>query len=331
MQMKRRIARGVSVLAVALIAGHLVQSMAGDQESRVSSEPQRVVHLSATTETAHPKPPVLAQATITLAPPSPPQAALPKVPSPEGLAVLAAIPQMKLTTPEAPAEIVAEACPLTFELSAEPSAMIGLRLVAPCHSGARVVIRHGGLAFTLKTSDAGVLLASIPGMETSGSVEAAFGDGTVAASRLAMPEVGAMRRFAVQWQADDAFQIQAFENGASFGAPGHISASAPHAPADSAPAKGGFLTMLGDPTVATPLLAQVYSFPADPGAQAEVVVEAAVTPLTCGRELIGETVVSNGGKPVATDLNLAMPACDAVGDYVVLQGLVPDLKLALAE
>lgn len=332
MDMKRRIARGVSVLAVALLAGHLVQSMAGDRrlEARAGAAAKDVVLLSAGADTLPPQPPVLAEATLRRAPEPVAEAALPKVPSPEGMAVLAAIPQLKAAAPDPAAGAIAEACPTHLDLSARASAMISVMLTAPCQAGARVVLRHGGLAITLQTSATGLLLAEIPGMETSGTVEAAFGDGTVLTSALAMPEVGAMRRFAVQWQADDAFQIQAYENGAGFGAPGHISASAPHTPAAGAPAKGGFLTLLGDPTVAGPLMAQVYSFPADPAARIEVVVEAAVTPLTCGRELIGETVLSNGGKPVATDLNLAMPGCDAVGDYVMLQNLVPDLKLAFA-
>ena len=40
------------------------------------------------------------------------------------------------------------------------------------------------------------------------------------------------------------------------------------------------------------MLAEVYTFPADAKAKPEVVIEAAVTETTCGRELLGETLSS---------------------------------------
>ncbi len=57
-------------------------------------------------------------------------------------------------------------------------------------------------------------------------------------------------------------------------------------------------------------------------------VEAAVTDLTCGRELLGETLTSVGGAVMVNDLTVAMPDCDATGDILVLKNLVPDMKIA---
>ena len=111
---------------------------------------------------------------------------------------------------------------------------------------------------------------------------------------------------------------------------GHVSGANPHLPAADAPAKGGFLTLLGDSTTENPMLAEVYTFPADANAKPDVVIEAAVTDSTCGREMLGETLSSLGGKVQVTDLTLAMPDCDAVGDYLVLKNLVPDLNIASA-
>ena len=51
---------------------------------------------------------------------------------------------------------------------------------------------------------------------------------------------------------------------------------------------------------------------------------------TCDRELLGELLISEGGTHAATDLTLATPECDAIGDVLVLNNLLPDLKLATA-
>ena len=162
-------------------------------------------------------------------------------------------------------------------------------------------------------------------------IEVLFSNGDAYDATIAMPEVADLRRFAVQWQADDAFQLHAFENGASYSDTGHVSGADPHRPAAGAPAKGGFLTLLGDSTSENPMLAEVYTFPADAQINAEVVIEAAVTDTTCGRELLAETLSSTGGGVLVTDLTVAMPECDAVGDYLVLKNLVPDLNIASAE
>jgi hypothetical protein len=210
----------------------------------------------------------------------------------------------------------------------EANAMIGITLLAPCHPNQRVVLRHSGLAVTAQTTSTGALFTAIPALEVDATVELAFADGTDASGTITVPDVTTLRRFGVQWQADDAFQVHAFENGAAFGEPGHVSAADPHRPAAGMQATGGFLSLLGDSATENPLLAEVYTFPADPAAKPEVVVEAAVTDKTCARELLAETLTSTGGSVFVTDLTLAMPECDAVGDYLVLKNLFLDLNMA---
>lgn len=138
---------------------------------------------------------------------------------------------------------------------------------------------------------------------------------------MPMPEVASLRRFGVQWMADDSFQLHAFEKGASYGQPGHVSAGGQDG-------GQGRLTVLGDAGVENPMLAEVYTYPADATLPVEVVVEAAVTDKTCARELIGETLTSVAGAAYVTDLTVATPDCDAAGDILVLKNLVPDMKLA---
>ena len=324
---KRRVIRVVAVLAVAVAAGHLVQTMATAKQKpavvavETKAVPKKIVTLAATAEANAPKVdrkplPVIPQAAAPL--PLAPKAASAVVePAKPPKVEAAAVPLVK-----------ADACPVSLELVAEPAAMIGLTLLAPCRINERVIVKHAGLAVTAQTTATGALFTAMPAMDAKGAIEVHFADGKTATASIAMPEVASLRRFAVQWQADDAFQIHAFENGASYGDPDEISAATPHRPALGVPAVGGFLTLLGDPAVKVPLLAEVYSFPADPAVRRDVVVEAEVTAKTCGRELLAETVTSIAGTVEVGDLTLAMPECDGIGDFLVLNNLAPSLTIS---
>ena len=315
MDMKRRAARGVAVLAVALAAGHLVQNMGNARVPRPVASAELVKKpVNVETVAAGPKaaPAVVkaveAAPVLLLADASPP---VRRNPAP-----------VTKAAPSAPAK----ACEISLDLMTEPHGMIGLTLLAPCHPNQRVVLHQGGLAVTGKTTATGALFTDLPAMETPALVEVAFADGTRTRAEIAVPDLVTLRRFGLQWQPDDTFQIHAFENGATYGEPGHISAADPHLPA----AGGGFLTLLGEADTENPLLAEVYTFPASPSAKVEVVVEAAVTDKSCARELIAETLNSAGGSVFVTDLTVAMPECAAMGDYLVLKNLALDLNMAAA-
>jgi hypothetical protein len=332
--MKSRAVRALAVLLVAFGAGHLVQNMSKPDtpqrqaRTEVGAEPQAIQPLAAEAAAAEPIAPKVRIAATAPAAPVVLAAAEATVAAPPAAAE--AVPSL---TPEAsplPEPVVADACAVTLDLMAEPNAMIGLTLLAPCRGNQRVVIKHGGLAVSGQTTANGALFTGIPALETAGLISVMFADGQTSTASIEMPEVADLRRFGVQWQADDAFQLHAFEASASYGDAGHISGADPHRPAPGAPAKGGFLTLLGDSTTDNPMLAEVYTYPSDTRIDAEIVIEAAVTATTCGRELLGETLTSNGGEVFVTDLTLAMPECDGVGDYLVLKNLVPDLNIALA-
>lgn len=364
MDIKRRAARGIAVLAVALAAGHLVQNMSAAPapkpvaSAELVNKPVKVETVAAGPETA----PAAVAPVVKTAPPAPAtlSVAAPSVgsvtasddpPVTEPTATIAALgpndpvvtppdapvqtkgalaePVADALPPAEPAEAVAAlACDATLDLMTEANAMIGITLLAPCHPNQRVVLRHAGLAVTGQTTSTGALFTALPALEVDATVEVSLADGTDASGKIAVPELATLRRFGVQWQADDAFQVHAFENGAAYGAPGHVSAADPQRPAAGMQATDGFLSLLGDATTENPLLAEVYTFPADLAAKPEVVVEAAVTDKTCARELLGETLSSSGGSVFVTDLTLAMPECDAVGDYLVLKNLFLDLNMA---
>lgn len=364
MDLKRRIALSAALVAVGLGAGQFVQSRSASEKrlatASTEAKPTAITSLSAGADAGAkvtpPKPEVpvqpVAQAQVAtpvvpkmadkvVAPvvdaavaPKLPEVAAESKPALPLPAIVAPKPSLTATTtpaipPKTEAVKVAAAdCVLALDLVVQPSAMLGVTLTAPCHKGERVVLKHGGLAITAQASATGSVFLTLPAMERLAKVTAQFADGKTAEAQMDVPELLQFRRFGVQWLADDAFQVHAFEGGADYGMPGHISAADPHVPLGGAPAKGGFLTLLGDGAVKLPMLAQIYTYPAATDAKVDVVVEAAVTPATCGRELLGETLTSFGGSSMVTDLTMAMPECDATGDILVLKNLVPEMKVA---
>lgn len=305
MELKRRIALATALVAVGLGAGHIVQKRDA-AERLAAAEPELAVDPASVQ-------PLAAEAE----PPAPPPVAAPALP---------AAPILAAPEPQPPVVETAEACPVALDLGARENAMLSLTLAAPCHADERAVVKHGSLAVTGHLSATGTLFLDLPAMTADGVVDVIFADGTLTGAAQPMPEVALLRRIAVQWLDRDTFQLHAFESGADYGQPGHVSAATPHSPAPGIATKSGYLTRIGDDTVRLPMLAEIYTFPAS--GPAEIAIEAAVSAETCGRELLGETVASLGGKVITSELTLAMPDCTAQGDILVLKNPVPEMKLA---
>ncbi len=299
---RRRIALAVATLGIALGAGHLVQSgRGGDARQAAAEVPTAIVPLAAGEV---PAAPALA-------------ALLPADPAPPVLLPPAALPPAR-----PPKTAAADPCALTLAVTAGLRATLDVTFIAPCAPQARLVLRHGGLAVTGRTSATGRLTVSLPALDPAGRVSVRLRGGRQA-DAAAPVALDGIRRAAVQWHGADRFALNAFENGAAFGAPGHLTATGG--------AGAGTLVALGDATVDLPMLAEVYTFPADPALPVEVALEAPVTPQTCGRDLVGEILDSRAGRVTATDLTLAMPACDAQGGFLVLNNLWSGTTLAAAD
>ena len=322
--------RALAVLSVAFAAGHLVQAMSAEPvperaADAMSDVPRDIQLLAAEVDdSAAAIPLVIAADATALA--TPPVAAQSQ--PPVQLAELSPPDAMPLSARPATPE-----CTLTLDLTAEPGAMIGATLLARCHPGERIVLQHAGLAITGQTTATGSLFLGLPALEALARVEVKFGNGDHVSAAVELPDFAGLQRFGVQWQAgSDAFQLQAFEGGASYGDAGHKSADNPgSSPIGKDPMGQGYLSLLGDPTTALPMLAEIYTFPQKPALGAEVVIEAPVTATTCGHEMLGETLSSTAGRVTVTELTLAMPECDAVGDFLVLKNLAPDMTLAAAD
>lgn len=311
----KRLIHVCAVIGIALAAGHVAQT---DQRN-VSfamivpqKKPVDVVPLSAATETR-----------LVLADLPPAEMGLPVLPQ------VADRPDVsgpaRLDAPLAVADLD---CTPVLRLAPGAGAMIDVGLSTPCHPSERIVLRHAGLAVTYRTNSVGALTARLPALTDQAVVSVLFAGGTIIEAELALPEAGQMRRFGVQWLGPLAFGINAFENGASYGEAGHVSAADAGRPAAGSRDQG-FLTLLGDDTVDQPMLAEVYTYP-DGSRDVPVVVEAAITAQTCGQDLLGETLNVAGGAVALSDLSVTMPGCDAAGDFLLLKNLVPDMTLASA-
>jgi hypothetical protein len=318
---KARILRIAAVIAIALGAGHIAQ-YGGPRTVTYSAivpdpVPQAVMPLAAETgkKTGNAAPLGFESDPLIL----PLPASRPSIGGPA-----------KLVPPESNTLSDASDCEPTLTLAARNGAMIDLLLTAPCQPNERVVLRHAGLAVTYGTNGAGVLFASVPALISDVQVSILFAGGQEARAALTLPEADLFRRFGLQWMGQQAFQVNAFEDGADYGMPGHVSAADPRKPGETMLPYAGFMTLLGDEQVETPMLAEIYTFPASSD-MVPVTVEATVTAENCGREVLGETLNVLRGTVKRADVSVTMPDCDAIGDYLVLNNLSPDTTLAAAD
>lgn len=211
------------------------------------------------------------------------------------------------------------------------SGLLAVTVAAPCHPVERVTFRHAGLIFTMQTDFAGSIAFVLPALTRNAVVSIDFHDGDKASAVRRLEGLDVLTRVAVQWRGRPGFHLNAYENGAVHGEPSHVAAAAPR---DPTTAEGGFLTLLGDPAVEAPMLAEVYTLPIGAAARkvaADMTIEVEVTASGCGRVLHGEALYARAGaEPRRAPLRLAMPGCDAMGDFVMLSLPDPTAPVSIA-
>lgn len=213
---------------------------------------------------------------------------------------LAADPVAEAAEPAPQPAPLADACPVTLEVFASADAILSISLAAPCRPNQTVVLAHAGLAVTYQTTATGALFIDIPALEPAGALSVRFPDGQIAEAAAPVPEIAALRRLAVQWMGDDSFAFTG----------------------------AGPVFTLGAVSGPVPMQAHVIDLPATD--LPSLAIEAEITPRTCGRELLGEVLLSDAGQVTRADLSLAMPECDGSGGFVALNNPLPDMKLAAA-
>ncbi|WP_108483828.1 translocase [Oceaniglobus ichthyenteri] len=212
-----------------------------------------------------------------------------------------------------------------------PGAMVRLSATAPCAPGALVKLRHGGVLFDMVADAAGRLDVDIPALSEIAVFEAEI-SGQTLRTTVAIPDFDTYQRITLQWQGQTGLQIHAREFGATHGSDGHIWVDAPGTAQRAIRARGGFITRLGDDTLQDGHSAEIYVFPTEMTLRTGTIrlsVQTMVDAYTCGTTVHGHAMQPGGdGKMAQTALTVEIPACDAIGDILVLNNLLRDMKIA---
>ena len=217
-------------------------------------------------------------------------------------------------------------CAVSAQATPIEQANVDLTFSAPCNSSERVTVHHSGLMFTATTDEKGQLAVQVPALVENAVyiVELASGAGAVAITDVkGLDEID---RVALQWTGNSGFEIHAREFGADYGQPGHVWSGADDIGRPSQ------VLRLGDAHQLAPRMVEVYSF-ARNSVEADglvaLSVEAEVLAINCGRDISAQILEFRGDQALRTrDLVLSMPNCNAIGDFLVLNNLVEDLKIA---
>lgn len=223
-------------------------------------------------------------------------------------------------------------CDIAFNLRPQPAAVLEGIVSAPCEPNARGTVHHDGMMFSFVTDAIGGATFDVPVLSASATVIVAFDSGEGAMAQRDVPSLAQYDRVVVQWRGDTGAALHAFEMNADYGDTGHIWSGAAKAASRSEAALGGFLMELGNIETSNPFKAQVYTFPTAMSrlnGNVALSIETEVLAQTCGRDVSTQTIqISPNQERVVHDLTLAMPACDAIGDFVVMAAPLQDLQLA---
>jgi hypothetical protein len=224
-------------------------------------------------------------------------------------------------------------CGPILSASMKEAAMVSLILTAPCRGNEEVVVFHSDLSFSGRLNPLGTYTVDVPAFEAEADFRLVFEDGTEAFAMVDVPMVDMTDRVAIVSDGQSGLQIHALEFGANYNEKGHVWSGAARDAATAILEGGGYMIRLGDESTATPIIAEVYTFP-DFAKQRDGVVrlsvEAEVTSYNCGKEVEGRTIeLGRDGEVTQVAMTVAIPDCTAIGEYLVLKNLLRDLKIAL--
>ncbi|MBN2907357.1 MAG: hypothetical protein JXJ18_11665 [Rhodobacteraceae bacterium] len=214
-------------------------------------------------------------------------------------------------------------CGPSLEAAPAVQGMARLSISAPCQPDSLVTVTHDMMSFTVATDPMGLASVTVPAFADVAVFLAEFPDGTTMSRAVAVPEAADITRVALQTQGASGMLLHAYEDGASYGDPGHVWAGAPRGNGAR-----GSMTQLGDPMFDGGRSVQVYSAPADLHAL-RLSVEVEVNAANCGRDVEAETLFPDAdGQTLTRRLVLDVPDCDALGEFLVLKNLPQDRTLA---
>lgn len=218
--------------------------------------------------------------------------------------------------PDEPQEPFRAGCVSNLTLRPGAMATIAVDLEAPCAAGSRIEVGHAGLSFAAMVPQGGRYLTLLPALAADAEVTVRLPEDDSVSARIQVPTLKDYARSALEWQGDTAFHLHAYEQGAAYGAKGHAHVAVAGLPVTRAI---GSVIRLGDPDAVPPLMAEVYSTPVGTG-RVRLELASEVTEAACNTEVSARAIVSRGGIAARTaEITMAMPGCDALGEYVVMQ------------
>ena len=230
--------------------------------------------------------------------------------------------------PEAPAI----ACDISSTATVEAGAMVRFLVSAPCLGNESVVVHHNGMMFSAATDDSGILDVVVPALSEMAILVAEFenGEGSVATTQVST--LPFYDRVVLQWRGETGFQLHAREFGSDYGETGHVWAGATRDVTAAALGEGGFVTRLGLADALIPRIVEVYTFPSGTtslNGEIDLSIEVEVTAQNCGQDIEAQAMELSADGMLRTQyITLAVPDCSSVGDFLVLNNLVDDLKIA---
>ncbi|MEL7090869.1 MAG: hypothetical protein AAFN94_03955 [Pseudomonadota bacterium] len=242
-------------------------------------------------------------------------------------------PSDALTTPPQGDRLPrSETCEMSANARAIPGAMVSLSFDAPCAPNERVTVHHNGMMFSYASGADGTLDVLVPAMVEEAVFIFALPGGDGAVAQASVTDINRYARVGIQWRGQAGFQLHAREFGANYGDAGHVwSETTPDLEQVEA-GQTGFLMRLGNESMNDPLVAEIYSFAAAEAARTGVIdvsVEAEVTAVNCGQTIEAQSFEMGAAGDVTTHiLTLNVPGCEAMGDFLVLNNLIPDMKVA---
>lgn len=228
---------------------------------------------------------------------------------------LPALPDLPQTEPVGLGENTACDAPAKVTLSHLPPALALFVLSAPCRGGEPVRVTQGALAFAAILDPQGRFHATIPALADPAEFTVTVGDDAPVTATLPVPDLATVTRLALSTRGAPDLHLMAGLPQAEDGGSRLVDHRAPGLPTL---AQGGFLTRLGDPALPARQLAEVLTLPATADT-AQVAVVADVVPANCGRDLLATLAMAAPGTSATTGaISLSMPACDAVGERLVI-------------
>lgn len=217
-----------------------------------------------------------------------------------------------------------QACTITALATPLGGAMVQLDVEAPCLSGERVQVAHADMSFSVQMPDDGRLTQVMPALHEQAVFLVSFGIKERAIAFTEIPELDGYARTVLQWRGDAGWALKAREFSEAA-----IDWSSEDRPSGD---MSGHVVRLGDPSVGNPHVADVYTFPLGTSVRKGTIdlsIEAQVTAKNCGTQITGQTMeLLPGSGIIRRDVALTMPDCAQVGEILVLNNVISDVKVA---